>query len=321
MNNYLYANLANGKISNGISGAGQSGNLPLFILGEENKYNLYFTDFPKPTLYPSPALGDNFFYEPKTQVLNVPYTIRAGTRSGPAIISETIASNTNNLDRTITASSVISNLFEFKTALKISTGNQPPFGAIEWGTASYQMSGAIGLSGAIPTTPVEGFFNTGIGTLPYFYSGFEIQNLVQKYGDGVTATIYAPFPDEAYPGGSANYSSDTIRQTLPSSGITAVQQTGDYSYAFSYSNFIFATRSYPSYDNPPTYQPIEATIVSSSSTSLLGPAGKYGTINFNSPDWNTLIGNNDEVQIWLEIIVSNQTVAQGSAILRKKLSV
>lgn len=316
MNNYLYANLATGKISKGISGGGQSGNLPTFIIGEENKFNLYFLDFPKPSTYPSPALGDNFFYEPKTQVINTDITIRAGTKIGEYIINETIAANANNLDRTISGIMEGSGSAIFKPTAKATF--IPGGGVYDFsGVVSVIINGIVSTSGP---TPVEG----ALGPLPYYFSSYEIQQVVQKHGDTYVRANYFPLaffePLSNNPTlisqnfGRLIYTpaSATAFPIIP--GVVTVIQTGDYSYTFNYQNSF-------------SYQMTGAAPVAPNSpgspggnSSLLGPAGKYGLLNFNSPDWNAIIGSNEEATIWVEIVIANQVVAQGSAILRKRLT-
>lgn len=328
MNNYLYANLATGKISKGISGGGQAGNLPVFIIGEENKFNLYFLDFPKPATYPSPALGDNFFYEPKTQVINTDITIRAGTKIGEYIINETIAANSNNLNRTATVINVngISSTFK-PTSVFPSGGGESEAGEfnlkyVHTGIATISILGSITLSGP---TPVEGSIPSAIGDLPYFYSAYDIQRALQNFGDRTVAIYYSPYITgvQTFVAGSFNFSipfssPEAIRALPITNGIVSVNQTGDNSYNYLYTN------SFPFNVTSDSFQNFESTSLPSGSSNLNltlnGAAGKYGALNFNSPDWSAVIGSNEETTIWIEIVTSNQVVAQGSAILRKRLT-
>lgn len=53
---------------------------------------------------------------------------------------------------------------------------------------------------------------------------------------------------------------------------------------------------------------------------LRSASGKYSSLDFTSNQWDLLIGNNNETEIWIDVMLGSSIVAQGPAILRKKLS-
>ena len=87
-------------------------------------------------------------------------------------------------------------------------------------------------------------------------------------------------------------------------------QTSDYSYSF-FGNQDLTTITVP----VNTQVNISLNNVSASSN-----PGKYGSLDFSSLNWNSVIGTKKEVPIWMEAMIDNETIAQGNAILCRKMT-
>jgi len=290
MNNYIYANLSTGKISRS-----NSGGIPVFTIGEQNPVQVYFLDYNKPATYNSsiPPLGDPYTYtlEPINKGSSS-LTIRLGNRIDSVISSQ---SSWSNLPTNINFSfgvSVQNVLVSINQSVSVLTGtvncSQQPISGLA--TCSFQVSVVTGPDGA----------TTGLGTsytLPYFFSIYDVTQMADSFASLVGIRTNA-----------------TINQNSsepdPFQG-KAVYQTSDSGYAFSYrgsSGVRLATNT-----NAPSS--------SQSTSNLIAASGKYSNLDFTNPAWQTLLGSNQEVEIWIDVILDNNIVAQGPAILRKKLSV
>lgn len=296
MNNYIYANLSTGKISRS-----NSGGIPIFTIGEQNPIQVYFLDYNKPATYNSsiPPLGDPYTYtlEPVNKASSS-LIIRLGNKIDSEISSQSTWSNlpTNiNFSFGATISDIATSP---NTSIKILNGfvncsQQPIIGAAECSFTVFVISG-VGTNSTLITSGLETTY-----TLPYFFSIYDVTQMADSFASLVgirtnsTINSYSSEPD-------------------PFQG-KAVYQTSDSSYAFSYrgnSTIRLAV-------DPLTGNPSQST----STSTFVAASGKYSNLDFTNPAWETILGSNDETEIWIDAILDNKVVAQGPAILRKKLSV
>jgi hypothetical protein len=88
----------------------------------------------------------------------------------------------------------------------------------------------------------------------------------------------------------------------------SVYATSDSSYSFVYRGTA-------------TFPVVPKNNAGESSSTFIATPGKFSNLDFTNPSWQSLLGSGDEVEIWIDAVLDNKVVAQGSAILRKKLSV
>lgn len=55
------------------------------------------------------------------------------------------------------------------------------------------------------------------------------------------------------------------------------------------------------------------------SVNLEGPRGKTGSIPFTDAQFATLLGSNNQVELWMEVLLDNKTVAQGAILVNKPM--
>ena len=357
MNNYLFANLATGKIS-----GKRGGGTPVFTLGEENPTQIYFLDYPKPSSYPSstPPLGDAFAFSVNPVNRN---GIALSLRCGPAIESAIIQqSSWSDLPSTVT-------------------------GAY---TAEYQgTEGSIGVSGEISLspTPSSGVFRIRVPYkikttisipvqspepsiiigptqyskwvyIPYYASESDIAAAISEVYSGLVNLNFGlePLPiidvSQELPLGIAEFYSSQQRYNKEIEKYNAerqqtdklgVVQSGDFSFFYSISGttatlsetveWIDYTFTQPGFPVPINTKISKTTTnaaifsgvpnVEINTLNLTAPYGKYGNLNFNSPAWETFLGSENEKEVWIDAALgsSPKVVAQGRAILRKKLSI
>jgi len=48
--------------------------------------------------------------------------------------------------------------------------------------------------------------------------------------------------------------------------------------------------------------------------------GKYGYLDFSSSSWDSVIGTKVETPIWMEAMIGSDTIAQGNAIICRKMT-
>jgi len=103
-----------------------------------------------------------------------------------------------------------------------------------------------------------------------------------------------------------------INQATGNAGIDSgnIFQSSDYSYSFSYtmnssSGGIFLP---------------DSSSISINTSQMKSNYGKYGFLDFTSPQWNTILGSKKETEIWLEAMINGQTISQGLALINKKMS-
>jgi hypothetical protein len=358
MNNYLFANIATGKLT-GKRGGGS----PVFTVGEQNPTQIYFLDYAKPEPingtggYPAstPPLGDAYSFSTNTVNKNSSsLIIRAGSSIGTSIINQSSWAN---------LPSVVNGKF---------TGEfQPTGGAI---TGSVSLNGEILLS----PTPVSGVFRIRTSAtkwvyLPYFASENDVKNAIFQMFDSViqftsgeldlldpmpirnvdfslpptppqdwiyngpsgtpsTPNSFNVFPapqdsnnsiwlqyvefinnQERYNKDIQKYNNEIKKFNQQSTVVETplyVSQTGDFSF---YYNIIGFTKPGVTINTSQTFE--------IDTSNLLAPTGKYANLDFSSPSWLTLLGSENEKEIWLDAVLDNRVVAQGKAIIRKKLSV
>jgi hypothetical protein len=85
-------------------------------------------------------------------------------------------------------------------------------------------------------------------------------------------------------------------------------QTSDYSFSYFGTQLISASYIIPAFN---------ATLNNSSGSAYFG---KYGDLDFTSSSWSSIIGTKKEVPIWLEARIGSETIAQGNAILCRKMT-
>jgi hypothetical protein len=359
MNNYLFANIATGKLT-----GKRGGGAPVFTVGEQNPTQIYFLDYAKPGSYPSsiPPLGDAYSFSTNPVNKNSSsLTIRAGSSIGQSIVNQSSWAN---------LPSVVNGTF---------TGEFQPTGN--------SVTGAISLNGEISLspTPVSGVFRIRTSAtkwvyLPYFASENDVKNAIFQMFESVirftdsgkldeldeipiknvdynlpptppqnwvyrgplspqfTAdAIFPSFAGNPVLGEASNFNSVWInyvefinnqerynkdiqkynnevkkfnqQSTLIETPLY-VSQTGDFSF---YYNIIGFTKPGVTINTNQTFEIDTST--------LLAPTGKYANLDFSSPSWNTLLGSENEKEVWLDAVLDNRVVAQGRAIIRKKLSV
>lgn len=262
MNNYLYANLATGKIGRSQTGGGK----PIFTIGESNKTQIYFLDYPNPN-YPSQALNDGFAFYPQPISQSQILTLKVGQAIGQEIISDNTWSNLpENVSFNISKNG---NLIYINTSPTAITG-----GITINATLGYEV-------GFPPTSFSQSdsfryFANTPISQL--------------KYGLDNVAKVFL-LGDQAL-------------------SISSISQLDDYNIVYIYEVSGSVTSG----------TTILSSGITTSNNTLSGPSGKYGTLDFTSPLWENIIGNNNEAEIWIDVMLGSSTVAQGAAILRKRLT-
>lgn len=301
MNNYLYANLVNGKLSRG-----QGGGTPIFTIGENNPTQIYFMDYDKPASYSSsiPPLGDPYTYTPNPINKNSStLAVRVGPRIDQQILTQSSWSNLP-IAITPTFSANISsapytydgngNVVQSITVLRgqFSTNQIPVSGSA---LCSLSITIITGYSCRIVNFQqvCDRLYSsyTQNFTVPYYFSGYEVTQLADAFATSIgLRTDYVI----------------NARSKEPDPFLSkSVYPISDSGYAFEYrgsSSFQIFTQS------------------TSLSSSFLGSPGKFANLDFSSPAWTALLGNDDEKEIWVDVILDGRVVSQGSALLRNKLS-
>jgi hypothetical protein len=346
MNNYLFANISSGKLT-----GRRGGGIPVFTLGEENPSQIYFLDYPKPTSYTPtsyPPLGDPFTISTNTiDKNNSQFTLRAGTAIGPAITAQ---SSWSNLPNTIAAT---------YTAEYVQTSSFPVDSNGQLLSGSISISGEISLSPApafssfriraqyteVRVSRNNYFFTNPKFTnwvyIPYYASESDIAAALEEMYAGLIEfkvisnsrqleIIDPPTPASSGPDAfpqqlqAKDFTLNQQRYNLEKSFGTStnspimVIQSGEFSFFYQINGEAIKTTISGATD---LIAFRDASNVEIDTSRLVAPYGKYANINFNNPAWDTFIGNENEKQIWLDAVLDNKVVAQGPAILRKKLSV
>lgn len=282
MNNYLSLNLVSGKLGR-IAGGGK----PKFILDEQNEVQLYILDFPKPSTYPSDSLADAYAYEiiPRN-FSGSSVTLKAGVRGGNSIIS---TNSFLNLPTNL-SSSISSSINGYQIGVG---GNR-----VNWVYISSFSLSSIPASGSLFSFTVvatrSGSTKTVISPLFSFDNRLsEIEYILySSISDAVSSFIYTG-------------STSVLEKTNSS-----LYQASDYSYSFYASELISGS----SLASGPSLS-ITLNNVSASSN-----PGKYGYLDFSSPNWDSVIGSKKEALIWMEAMIGSDTIAQGNAIICRKMT-
>jgi hypothetical protein len=289
MNNYLALNLVNGKLSR-VAGGGR----PKFVLDEQNEVQLYVLDFPKPSTYPPSSLSDAYAYEISPRdFTGSSVTLKAGVRGGSSIVS---TNSFFNLPTDIgqSASASIDNNVYFSggdvraltTNLFFSLSSIPSVGSL--------FSFTITINSHASVTYVT----------PAFSFDSSLSSIQSILTNAIFGAIIASNPS-ATPLGTSQASE------LPASEIwtNSLIQVSDYSY--SYYSTILIDLSVPfTYSISVTFNNVSAS----------SNPGKYGYLDFSSSSWDSVIGTNVEAPIWMEAMIGSDTIAQGNAIICRKMT-
>jgi hypothetical protein len=285
MNNYLSLNLVSGRLGR-VAGGGR----PKFVLDEQNEVQLYVLDFPKPSTYPPDSLSDAYAYEiiPR-DFSGSSVTLRAGVRGGSAIISTNSFFNLpTNLALNSSANASL-NLVEFSSQQKVllydvffSTSSIPSSGSL----FSFTVTVALTFGGSTMTRTVTS-------------ATFSLDNQLSEINKILDNTINV----------ANSVISDSSNTNLaPEVGV--LYQASDYAY--SYNKIINLTTA-----GGVTNVTLSVTLNNVSASSN---PGKYGYLDFSSPSWDSVIGTKVETPIWMEAMIGSDTIAQGNAIICRKMT-
>jgi hypothetical protein len=282
MNNYLSLNLVNGRLTRLVGGG-----RPTFILNELNSVQMYVLDYPKPSTYPTDALSDAYAYEilPR-DFSSSSITLKAGVRGGASVLS------TNSF-------------FNIPTNIAITSSSNVTYS--ETGSSSVQALynfrfsfQPIPIIGSLFSVTVT--FSGGLGPVSVTSQIFSFENTTSQiqniiYNTIGTASSKYYFANDTGGGAVGEITSNFI-------------QTSDYSYSFSGNQLL-------TFIEVPTNTQIN---ISLNNVSASSNPGKYGSLDFSSLNWNSVIGTKKEVPIWMEAMIDNETIAQGNAILCRKMT-
>ena len=291
MNNYISLNLVSGRLGR-FSGGGR----PRFILGEQNNVQLYFLDCPKPSTYPTEALGDAFSEITTRDFNSSNITINAGKRGDSRIIST-------------------STFFNLPNNFSVDLTTNEEVNIINIGELVFDLRKQVSFSGIISILPI-----------PEPSSLFRITS----YGSGARTSSGPSFsasrtsqyfsfnnPSEAINAIKENIRSTTVNiiREISYSGMDdltfeSVFQISDYAFSFQY---IYQISQYSYTDN----FNLSLSLDTSKATANYG---KYGSLDFSSSSWDSIIGTKNEAEIWMEAMIGSDTIAQGNAIICRKMT-
>lgn len=282
MNNYLGLNLVSGKL-NRVAGGGK----PRFILNEQNEVQLYILDFPKPSTYPTGSLADAYAYEIIPRNFNTSnVTLNAGVRGGNVILS---ANSFSNLPTNLTLNASGS-LSSYQAG--ISSNVWQVFDLL-FSVSSIPVSGSL-FSITVTITRTPGAITQSFNT-PAFSFENKISDIATLLGLAIDGALLR----------ASSGTPITIRTSLP--GI--ITQSSDYSYSFNKQTELGNGSGY-------TFS-VSYTLNNISASSN---PGKYGYLDFSSSSWDSVIGTKTEAQIWMEAMIGSDTIAQGNAIICRKMT-
>jgi len=308
MNNYININLVSGKITRA-----RGGGRPIFTLNENNASQIYILDYARPSTYTSTELGDAFTQtiSPVDKDANT-LTINIGERIDSAIISNSSWSNLND--------SVVSNQsVTFGTSFVDSNyvfGTNNRFYQIIITTTTYDAIVSL------EPSPVSGYYylninysdgggkytspgNTQVKTIPAFSTSSRTSILTYQSSDEdiinalnvALASISAksldriqsviPFTEVTIPG----------RPDVKVSKMQAINfvRINDFSFSFTIESIVY-------------YFPLSSPSFGLSflNSNINSANGKFGSLNFNDPQWTTIIGNNNETEIWMDALLDGK---------------
>lgn len=283
MNNYLSLNLVSGRLGR-VAGGGK----PRFILDEQNEVQLYVLDFPKPSTYPPDSLADAYAYEiiPR-DFSGSSVTLRAGVRGGSAIISTNSFFNLpTNLALNSSANASLN---------KVTSSAKVLLYDVFFSTSPIPSSGSL-FSFTVTVSPN---YSSSTYTRTVTSAAFSFDNRLSEINKILDITI-----------NTANSIIDDTSNALliPEAGV--LYQVSDYAYSY---NKIMAL-SNTGFLNTVTLS-VTLNNVSASSN-----PGKYGYLDFSSSSWDSVIGTKVETPIWMEAMIGSDTIAQGNAIICRKMT-
>lgn len=285
MNNYLSLNLVSGKLGR-VAGGGK----PRFILDEQNEVQLYVLDFPKPSTYPPDSLADAYAYEiiPR-DFSGSSVTLRAGVRGGSAIIS------TNSFFNLPT--NLVLNSYSSVDAISIGgIGNK-----VNLVYNAFFSISSIPASGSLFSFTVTAT-NTFVGTNSITITSpeFSFDNKLSEIKDILYKAISYSFSKLV----STGSKTQLIEQK------SSLYQASDYSYSF-YANEL--------YEESNVAGSLSLSVTLNNVSASSNP-GKYGYLDFSSSSWDSVIGTKVETPIWIEAMIGSDTIAQGNAIICRKMT-
>jgi hypothetical protein len=293
MNNYISLNLVSGKLAR-YAGGGK----PKFILGEQNDAQIYFLDYPKPSTYPTDSLGDAFSEITTRDYNSKSLTINAGKRGNNKILS---TSSFFNLPNNFASSIPITITTETVRNLALSSYD-------------YRVSfSGILLLEPIPTSDslfrFTAYSSGNAAWAPPAPSTFSYQQTSEYFSFNNPSDIKNAIENTV--GDIITYTINEITYTTPTKVYTKVFQLSDYSFSFQFIWDIHQSSSNISNFN--------LSIVMDT-TKATANFGKYGYLDFSSPSWTSIIGTKNEVEIWMEAMIGSETIAQGNAIICRKMT-
>lgn len=293
MNNYISLNLVNGRLGR-FSGGGR----PRFILGEQNNVQIYFLDYPKPSTYPTEALGDAFAEITTRNFNSSVITINAGKRGNNRIISTSTFFNLpNNFESDLTVNEEVN--------------------IVNVGEGFFGTRKQISFSGIISVLPIPE--PSSLFRITSYGSG--IRGAGEQFQYPFSASLTSQYFSFNNPPESINAIGENIRSTTNNivSELTYgtvqpvfenLSQISDYAFSYQY---IYIVSQFTNTNN----FNLSLSLDTSKATANFG---KYGSLDFSSPDWDTIIGTKNEAEIWIEAMIGSDTIAQGNAIICRKMT-
>lgn len=268
------------NLVNGRLGRVVGGGRPTFIMNEQNSVQMYVLDYPKPSTYPANALSDAYAFEVLPRDYNASSVTLSAGVRGGASILST--NSFSNLPTNLVLSSN-SNI----TALEVNAGVY---------NVTYELNFSV-----LPTPILGSLFTLSVSMGGFSQTSvkFSFENSTSEINKIITETIQnLSFQYVGLlPGGS---STGAITGNL--------FQTSDYSFSYFGTQLIIASYIIPAFNS---------TLNNSGGSAYFG---KYGDLDFTSSSWSSIIGTKKEVPIWMEARIGNETIAQGNAILCRKMT-
>ena len=291
MNNYLSINLVNGKLTRYAGGS-----KPRFILGEQNEVQIYCLDFSQPTTYPTDALGDAFSEITTRDFNSKVITINAGKRGDSKILSTSSFFNLpNNFATGVNIQQEVNTIQydEDTTREQVSFSGIVSLQPIPEESSLFRITSyASATKPNGPNPPLQ--YNSSL-TSPYFSfnNPSEASKTIDENIENTTRNL-------------CNFL--TVYSAIPT--YKNISQISDYSFSFQYIYVLNWSSSTGSFS-------ASASIDTSRATANFG---KYGYLDFSSPSWDAIIGTKNEAEIWMEAMIGSDTIAQGNAIICRKMT-
>lgn len=268
------------NLVNGKLGRVAGGGKPKFILDEQNEVQLYVLDYPKPTTYPPDSLADAYAYE---------------------IIPRNFDSSNVTLKAGVRGSNAIistNSFFNLPTNLVLNTNSSAQIYGSQ--TAFFRCNfsySSIPISGSLFSFTITVQYNSTSFTITS--RSFSLENTLSQIDKIITESL-----------GIAAVNAIgiiAINSPLPVP-VSNLIQTSDYSYDYS------ATLTTNGLSGALSLS-LTLNNVSASSN-----PGKYGYLDFSSSSWDSVIGTKVETPIWMEAMIGSNTIAQGNAIICRKMT-